>query len=136
MGQVEEQSFDQGMLNSHVSKTARCIDSTVSSQGVIENKNGARIPQISAVRVLNRDLIASSENLNDFSPKSSGLGKGLVSIQSSSQQAQGSSTGVSRASNNKSQYLAKYAQDGGNNLSSLPLEGLKGKMIYLFHCLL
>jgi len=87
MGQVEEQSFDQGMLNSHVSKTARCIDSTVSSQGVIDNNNGARIPQISAVRVLNRDLIASSENLNGFSPKSSGLGKGQASIQSSSQQA-------------------------------------------------
>ena len=61
---AEQQTLEhQGLLHSQVSKTAR-----------VENGSGegdsGKAPVLTAVKLLNRDLIASSENLNDLSPKS------------------------------------------------------------------
>ena len=62
---AEQQTLEhQGLLHSQVSKTARV------ENGSGEGSDGGKAPALAAVKLLNRDLIASSENLNDLSPKS------------------------------------------------------------------
>ena len=61
-----------------MSKTARCADS---NSAIVDGK----IPKVAAIKHLNRELIASSENLNDFSPKNN-IG-GSRALGTTSQQA-------------------------------------------------
>ena len=123
------------LLQSQISKTARVADKNM--KDVMSSKE----TRINAVKLLNRDLIASSENLNDFSPKGAepaltnstaqNLNSGSV-LNGSSEEKQGANGAhVARSNNqNKSQYFAKYSHDAtkiSNNNSSSPLESLKGK---------
>lgn len=64
---ADARTLDQAiLLTSQVSKTARCAESV--QEG--ESKTAQQAP---GVKLMNRDLIASSENLNDLSPKSTHL---------------------------------------------------------------
>ena len=123
----ESPTIQHAILQSQISKTARARE--INSNQEIDGSD-SRVP---AVKLLNRDLIASSENLNELSPKGSqalanSIAEDLHSgsaLHAGTEDRGGGAVNVSRSNNqNKSQYLAKYSYDVANmsnNNSSSPL---------------
>ena len=107
------------MVVNQVSKTARPLES---GQPVIGD---AKLAKMTAAKHLNRDLIASTEKINDFSPKNGGSSHagGSSTLQSSQHGASLNGTAPSRTSNNQSQYLAKLQHDS----NGAAMDSLKGK---------